>query len=142
MCLTNLLGALVDSEGQGPSSIHQNMFSNTKLPFLATLNLPDLSRLTNDPIKHQPMWLTIPTELPSIIIPSLMETWEDPSMHVMTYHLWCSSKSLVDDNIRLRSFPRNLIGSATKWYIELPGASFSDFSSLAMSFLTHFQLPI
>jgi hypothetical protein len=29
-----------------------------------------------------------------------------------------------------------------KWYIELPGASFHDFSSLVMAFLTHFQLLI
>ena len=28
----------------------QNLFSPTKLPFMATLELPDLSRLTNDPI--------------------------------------------------------------------------------------------
>jgi hypothetical protein len=34
------------------------------------------------------------------------------------------------------------MGSATKWYIELPCASFHYFNSLAMSFLTHFQLPI
>jgi hypothetical protein len=55
---------------QGPLSIHQNVFSNTKLAFFATLNLIDLFRLTNDPIKHQPMWLSIPTKLPSNI-PSL-----------------------------------------------------------------------
>jgi hypothetical protein len=35
-----------------------------------------------------------------------------------------------------------LTGSAAKWYIELPRASFHDFNSLSMSFLTHFQLPI
>jgi hypothetical protein len=32
--------------------------------------------------------------------------------------------------------------SVAKWYIELPRASFHDFNSLSMSFLTHFQLPI
>ena len=30
----------------------QNLFTPTKLPFLATLELPDLSKLTNDPIQH------------------------------------------------------------------------------------------
>jgi hypothetical protein len=35
-----------------------------------------------------------------------------------------------------------LTGSIAMWYIELPRASFHDFNSLAMSFLTHFQLPI
>jgi hypothetical protein len=48
----------------------------------------------------------------------------------------------MDDSIRLRLFQRTLTGSAAKWYIELPRASFQDFNSLAMSFLTHFQLPI
>jgi hypothetical protein len=48
----------------------------------------------------------------------------------------------MDDSIRFHLFQRTLAGSATKWYIELPRASFQDFNSLAMSFLTHFQLPI
>jgi hypothetical protein len=34
------------------------------------------------------------------------------------------------------------MSSAAKWYIELPCASFHDFNSLSMSFLTHFKLPI
>jgi hypothetical protein len=34
------------------------------------------------------------------------------------------------------------MGSTSKWYIELPHASFHDFNSLAMSFNMHFQLPI
>lgn len=29
-----------------------------------------------------------------------------------------------------------------KWFIELPSASFFDFQSLAITLLTHFQLPI
>jgi hypothetical protein len=48
----------------------------------------------------------------------------------------------MDDSIHLRLFQRTLTGSTTKWYIELPHASFHDFNSLSMSFLTHFQLPI
>jgi hypothetical protein len=48
----------------------------------------------------------------------------------------------MDDSIRLRLFQRTLTGSAAKWYIELPHASFYDLNSLTMSFLTHFQLPI
>jgi hypothetical protein len=48
----------------------------------------------------------------------------------------------MDDSIRLRLFQRTLMGSTAKWYIELPHGSFQDFNSLAMSFLTHFQLPI
>jgi len=48
----------------------------------------------------------------------------------------------MDDSIRLHLFQRNLTGTSTKWYIELPGGFFCDFNSLVMAFLTHFQLPI
>jgi hypothetical protein len=67
---------------------------------------------------------------------------EDPNNHVMTFHLWCSSNSLMDDSIHLRLFQRSLTGSTTKWYIELSRHSFGDFNTLAMDFLTHFQLSI
>jgi hypothetical protein len=115
---------------------------NRQLPFLATPDLPDLSWLTNDPIYHSPVWPAIPTKLPSDIPKFDEKPGEDPNNHVMTFHLWCSSNSLMDDSIRLRLFQRTLTSSASKWYIELPHASFHDFNSLSMSFLTHFQLPI
>ena len=60
----------------------------------------------------------------------------------MTFHLWCSSNSLMDDSIWLHFFQRTLTGSMTKWYIELQRKTFQYFNSLAMDFLTHFQLPI
>jgi hypothetical protein len=115
---------------------------NRQLPFLATLDLPDLSRLTNDPIHHSSVWPAILAKLPSDIPKFDGKSREDPNNHVMTFHLWCSSNSLMDDSIRLRLFQWTLTGSAAKWYIELPRTSFYDFNSLAMSFLTHFQLPI
>ena len=46
------------------------------------------------------------------------------------------------DSVILRLFQQNLTGTTTKWYIELPQHSFVDFGSLAIVFLTHFQLPI
>jgi hypothetical protein len=52
------------------------------------------------------------------------------------------SNSLNDDSIRLRLFQRTLTGNAAKWYIELPRSTYFDFWTLAMAFLTHFQLPI
>jgi hypothetical protein len=67
---------------------------------------------------------------------------EYPSTHIMTYHLWCSSNSLMDDTVRLRIFLRSLTESATKWYIELQGASFKNFNDLEMAFLTHYQVPM
>ena len=67
---------------------------------------------------------------------------EDLGDHVTTFHLWCSSKSLRYDSIQLRLFQHTLIGSATKWYIELDRSRYSSFGKLAMAFLNHFQLPV
>ena len=116
--------------------------SNQPLPFLATLDLPDLSRMTNDPITHSPWWPSIPHKLPSNIPKFEGKAGEDLQHHITTFHLWCTSNSLLDDSIQLRLFQRTLTRSTTKWYIELPTGSSYDFRSLAMAFLTHFQLPI
>ena len=67
---------------------------------------------------------------------------EYPKNHVMTFHLWCSSNSLMDDSILLRLFQRTLTDMAAKWYIRLPQHLFVDFNSLETFFLTHFRLPI
>lgn len=109
---------------------------------MATLELPDLTQLTNDPISHSPWWSIIPTKLPADILKFNGNPREDPSTHAITYHLWCSSNSLNDDSIRLRMFQQMLIGTTTKWYIELLRVSFQDFITLATTFLTHFQFPI
>ena len=42
--------------------------------------------------------------------------------------------------MRLIFFHRTLIDVAAKWYIELPHATYLDFSSLASMFLQYFQL--
>jgi hypothetical protein len=123
-----------------PNQYHPQI--NRQLPFLGTLDLLDLSQLTNDPIFHSLVSPVIPAKLPSDILKFDEKFGEDPNNHVMTFHLWCSSNSLMDDSIHLCLFYQTLMGSATKWYIELPHASFHDFNSLAMPFLTHFQLPI
>ena len=84
----------------------------------------------------------MPNKLPSDIPKFEGKSGEDPSNHVMTYHLWCASNSLIDDLIRLRLFQRTLIGLASKWYIELPRSSFNNFNALTTAFLTHFHLPV
>jgi hypothetical protein len=115
---------------------------NRQLSFLATLDLPDLSRILNDPILHSPFWPIIPAKLSSNIPMFDSRAGEDPNNHVMTFHLWCSSNSLMDDSIRFRLFQRTLMGSETKWYIELPRGLFNKFNTLSMAFLTHYQFPI
>jgi hypothetical protein len=106
------------------------------------MDLPDLSRLTNDPIHHYPFWTVILAKLPSDIPKFEGKPRKDPNNHVMTFHLWCSLNSLMDDSIHLCIFQKTLMGSVAKWYIELPCGSFQDFNSLSMSFLMHFELPI
>jgi hypothetical protein len=103
-----------------PPQSHQYPQVNRQLPFLATLDFPDLSRILNDPIRHSPQWPAIPAKLPSDIPKFDGKPGEDPNNHVMNFHLWCSSNSLMDDSIRLRLFQRTLTGSTAKWYIELP----------------------
>ena len=90
-------------------ALHTQM--NRQLPFLATLHLPDLSHLTNDHILYNPSWPPIPHKLSSDIPKFDGKPGEDPNTHVMTYHLWCSSNSLIDDSIRSRLFQRTLTGA-------------------------------
>ena len=125
-----------------PYQYYQYVKPNWQLPFLATLDLPNLSKLIYNPIQHNPSWPAILVKLPSDIPNFDGKQWDDTKNHVMMFHLWCSSNSLMYDSIRLRLFQRTLTGTAAKCYIELPWHSFVDFSSLATIFLTHFQLPI
>jgi hypothetical protein len=92
--------------------------SQPRLPFLAMLNLPDLSRLMNDHVCHDLTCPPIPTKLPSDIPKFEGKTSEDPGDHVTTFHLWCSLNSLNDDSIRLRLFQRTLTGVAAKYYFQ------------------------
>ena len=125
----------------GPSYWPQIPF-DTQLLFLATLEFPNVSRLTNDPIVHSPYWPPVPSKIPSDCPKFEGKAKEDPKAHVMIYHLWCSSNSYIHDCIRLQVFQWTLIGVAAKWYIELPRNAYHDFNTLAMAFLTHFQLPV
>jgi hypothetical protein len=116
--------------------------SQPRIPFLAMLNLPDLSKLMNDLVSHDPTWPPVPTKLPSDIPKFEGKNGEDPGDHVTTFHLWCSSNSLNHDSIRLRLFQCTLIGVASQWYIELPRGTYGSFHQLVLAFLNHFQLPI
>jgi hypothetical protein len=125
-----------------PPQSHQYPQVNRQFPFLSTLYLPNLSRILNDPILHSPHWPIIPSKLSSNIPKFDGKLGEDPNNHVMTFYLWCSSNSLMDASIWLRLFQRTLMGSAAKWYIELPRGFFNDFNTLATAFVTHYQFPI
>lgn len=118
------------------------MLFNNQLPLFATLEFPDVSCLTNDPILHSPYWRLMPSNILSDCAMFDGKAKEDPQAHVMTYYLWCSSNSYIDDSICLCLFQWTLTGATTKWSIELPRSTYHDFNSLSMDFLTHFQLPV
>jgi len=84
----------------------------------------------------------MPSKLPSKILKSNGKPGEDPSTHIMTYHLWFSSNSLMDHSVRLCLFRRSTTKSVVEWYIKLQGASFKSFNDLEMVFMMHYQLPI
>jgi hypothetical protein len=113
-----------------------------RLPFLATLNLPNLYKLMNDHVRHDPSQFSVYTKLPSDIPKFKGRTSEDLGDHVTTFHLWCPLNSLNEDSIWLRLFQHTLMGVAAKWYIELPRGKYKTFSQLVLVFLNHFQLSI
>ena len=75
--------------------------SQPRIPFLAMLILPDLSKLMNDSVSHDPSWPPVPTEIPSDIPKFEGKNDKDLGDYVTTFHLWCSSNSLNHDSIRL-----------------------------------------
>jgi hypothetical protein len=117
---TNILGTNGYGGGSNPYNFQKNWNSvqPLKISFLATLNLLDLSKLINDPIRHSSAWPPIPTKFPFDIPKFKGKVNEDPNTHIMTFHRWCSSNSLMDDSVRLRLFQRTLMGIAAKWYIK------------------------
>jgi hypothetical protein len=61
--------------------------SQPHISFLAMLNLPDLAKLMNDPMSHDPTWPPIPTKLPYDIPKFEGKNGEDPGDHVTTFQL-------------------------------------------------------
>jgi hypothetical protein len=132
------------SQWKIPSPTHTmagtNPPPNIPMPYLASLNILDLTKLTNDPILHDPTWPNMPTKLPSNILKFEGKPEEYPTNHVMTFHLWCYSNNIMDDSICLRLFQRNLTGSSTKWYVDEKSGSHVTSESLAKAFLSLLQL--
>ena len=71
------------------------------LPFLASLNLSDLSKITKDLVSHNTMWLVVPAKLPLNIPKFEGKSGEDPGEHVTNFHAWCSSNYLNHDYVLL-----------------------------------------
>jgi hypothetical protein len=58
------------------------------MPYLSSLNIPDLTKITNDPILHDHTWPNMPTKLPSNIPKFEGKMGDDLANHVMSFHLW------------------------------------------------------
>ena len=116
-------------QGHGIYSNHPYMNQNyqgvwhrpaqPRLPFLMMLNFPDLLRPMNDLVSHDLAWPAIPNKIPSDIPKFEGKEGEDPSEHVTTFQIWCSSNSLHDDSIHLRLFQCTLTRPTMKLYVEL-----------------------
>jgi hypothetical protein len=134
------------SQGTGPLPTHTmagtNPTPNLPMPYLASLNIPDLTKLMNDLILHDPTCPNMPTKLSSDIPKFEGKPGEDPANYVMTFHLWCSSNNIMDDSIFLRLFQTTLTCPSTKWYVDEKLGSHVTFESLAKAFLSFFQLPV
>jgi hypothetical protein len=85
-----------------------------RLPFLAMLNLSDLSKLMNYHVCHNPLWPLFPTKLPLDIPKFEGKTGEDLGDHVTTFHLWCSSNSLKPTNLHDAIWKTRDLGSLAK----------------------------
>jgi hypothetical protein len=112
------------------------------MPYLASLNIPNLSKIMNYVIFHDPTWPNMPTKLPLDIQKFEGKLGEDPANHVMNFHLWFSSNNIMDESIHLRLFQRPLTGPSTEWYVDEKSGSHVTFESLAKEFLAFFQLPV
>jgi hypothetical protein len=102
--IKNMGGPTISSRSQGASSSSDYSFSHMLFPFSTTLDLPDMSHMKNFPISHDPSWPIIAAKLPSNMLQFDGKRGEDHSTDIMTYPLWCSSKSLMDDSIMLHLF--------------------------------------
>ena len=85
---------------------------------MESLSLPNFNQLINYPIRHDVGWPAMPTKLPSDIPKFEGLAGEDPTNHIRSFHMWCSSNSITDDSIHLQLFQRTLTGKASKWYVE------------------------
>jgi len=131
------------TQGSPTSRTPTNVVTPTPLlPFMAGLSLLNFSQLINDPLLHDPTWPIVPTKLLSNIPKFESNPREDPTNHVRSFRMCCSSNSFTEDSTHLRLFQHTLHGVASKWYVDHPKATHSTFVNLATYFLSYFQLPL
>jgi len=63
------------------------MEEKLQVPFLSSLIVSNLRKLTNDPIAHGQNWPPMPTKLPSDVPKLKVKQGENLGNHVITFHL-------------------------------------------------------
>lgn len=105
--------------GNTTSGTSTSMVTPTPLlPFMIGLNLLDFNQLINDPLLHYQNWLVMSAKIPSYIPKFKGNPREYPKNHVHSYHMWCSSNSIIKHSIHVCLFERTLTGVAIKWYVN------------------------
>lgn len=79
-------------------------FTTPSLPFMSTMNLIDLTKLTNNLIYHDATFPNILTKVPLDMTMFKGKIGEESHNHVMSFHLWLSSNSIIEDSIGLHLF--------------------------------------
>lgn len=129
-------------QGTPTSGTPTGVVTHPLLPFMVGLSLLDFSHLINDSLLHNPTWLEMLTKLP-LDIPKFEGNWrEDPTNHVCSFHMWCSSNFIIKGSIHLLLFQRMLIGAIVKWYVDQPRATHSTLVTLSIAFLSYILLPL
>jgi len=84
----------------------------------------------------------MPTKLPLEILKFEGNPGDNPTNHVFSFHMWCSSNSITNGSIYFRLLQCTLIRAVMKWYVDQPRETRSTLISLATAFLSYFQLPL
>ena len=69
------------------------------LPLMASLNLPNMEWLTNNPIHHDWLWHLMPAKICLDTRKFEGKVGEYRENHIMSFNLCCSSNIIVDDFI-------------------------------------------
>lgn len=96
-------------------------------PYMASLNLPYLSRLIDSPIAHDPAWPAMSTKLPLDIPKFKGQETKDLANHIMSFHVSCSSNNIIEDLVHLCLFQRTLMGSSTRRYVKEQNETYDTF---------------
>jgi len=73
------------------------MVGTQNLPYMALLNILDLTKITNEPILHDTSLSPMSTKIPSNIPKFDGKMGEDMENNVMTFHIWYSSNNIIDE---------------------------------------------